>query len=124
MRFDDDLQTVADPHLAHNGGDVGLDGGVRDIHPARDLVVGPGLAQQAENLLLALGQIQVLRRRHPRGLSLSARCDANGAARRPSQGAEELYKLIIITPIAFYTIKLNIINANANILSIKPVSKI
>ena len=61
VRLDDDLQTVGYTHLAHNGGDVGLDGGVRNAHLARDLVVGPGPAQQAENLLLALGQIQVLR---------------------------------------------------------------
>ena len=59
--LDDDLQTVGYAHLAHHGGDVSLDVGLRQAQPAGDLVVGPGPAQQAEDLLLALGQIQVLR---------------------------------------------------------------
>lgn len=59
MRLDDDVQAAGHPHLAHHGGDIGLDRGLRQAQPAGDLAVGPGPAQQVENAALAAGQVRI-----------------------------------------------------------------
>ena len=86
VRLDDDLEAAAHPHFPHDGGDVSLDGSLRDIHLTGDLVVRASLAQETEHLLLPVRQIQVRDGTGGRGLALEVA--VQDAARR--SGREDL----------------------------------